>query len=274
VNAVTSQVGDGDGGGSYFDLHTGSIGFGIKVDHETMAVYLKRFGVPQEMIDGLPLKVPKTKKLVKKISQLPATCVACSNEASKRCDQCRLMPYCSDKCQRSDWKTHKWFCRLAPFPDDAPTTPGRATGIVGILLPASAKEPELVEVPWKEVVDEDDGQVFHYPNVEEFLGAGFIGEIRSDYLPSRPFAHLPHSLHLKFRDRFMVDGSEENRCIANLLGEERSELAAAWRGNIVVLKAVGGGNDPHFVNMGLRDTHDIVEFIFQYGLAKLTSANK
>eukprot|EP00956_Cyclotella_meneghiniana_P024699 scaffold49972_cov23-Cyclotella_meneghiniana.AAC.1 len=44
-----------DGVGSYFDLHTGSHGFGMKVDHDTMATYLKRFGVSEEKISELPL---------------------------------------------------------------------------------------------------------------------------------------------------------------------------------------------------------------------------
>lgn len=60
VNAVTQKVGVGDGGGSYFNLHTGRFGFGIQVDDKTMEVYLKRFGVPQEQIDALPLQVPKS----------------------------------------------------------------------------------------------------------------------------------------------------------------------------------------------------------------------
>lgn len=55
VNAVTEAIGVHDGGGSYFDLHTGPTGFGIRVDDKTMATYLKRYGVTQEQIEKLPL---------------------------------------------------------------------------------------------------------------------------------------------------------------------------------------------------------------------------
>jgi hypothetical protein len=55
VNHVTESIGVGDGGGSYFDLHTGAHGFGIKVDGATMATYLRRFGVPDTAIAQLPL---------------------------------------------------------------------------------------------------------------------------------------------------------------------------------------------------------------------------
>ena len=42
VNAVTESIGVKDGGGSYFDLHTGRFGFGVRVDHETMATFVKK----------------------------------------------------------------------------------------------------------------------------------------------------------------------------------------------------------------------------------------
>ena len=52
VNAVTNSIGIGDGGGSYFDLHTGARGFGSKVNDQTMLSYLRRFGVPEDRIRG------------------------------------------------------------------------------------------------------------------------------------------------------------------------------------------------------------------------------
>ena len=56
VNAVTESIGVKDGGGSYFDLHTGSTGFRIKVDDKTMVTFLKRFGVSNKQIKKLPLR--------------------------------------------------------------------------------------------------------------------------------------------------------------------------------------------------------------------------
>lgn len=53
VNAVTEAFGVQDGGGSYFDLHTGRAGVGIRVDDETMATYLRRYGVPEDKIVAL-----------------------------------------------------------------------------------------------------------------------------------------------------------------------------------------------------------------------------
>jgi hypothetical protein len=50
INQVIESIGLGDGGGSYFDLHTGDVGFGQKVSESTMLVYLKRYGVSEKQI--------------------------------------------------------------------------------------------------------------------------------------------------------------------------------------------------------------------------------
>jgi hypothetical protein len=61
VNAVTEQTGTvKDGGGSYVDLHTGRGGFGLKVDDQTMATYLKRYGASPEEVATLPLYLPRS----------------------------------------------------------------------------------------------------------------------------------------------------------------------------------------------------------------------
>jgi hypothetical protein len=53
VNDVAESIGVKDGGGSYFDLHTGDVGFGRKVSKETMRVYFTRYGVPADHIKSL-----------------------------------------------------------------------------------------------------------------------------------------------------------------------------------------------------------------------------
>ena len=101
VNAVTEQVGIGDGGGSFFNLHTGKIGFGIKVDDETMAVYLKRYGVSDERIRDLPLNLSKINwtsvkpgTSTKKVGSRKV-CTNCRVKTSscKDCTACKLAPY-------------------------------------------------------------------------------------------------------------------------------------------------------------------------------------
>lgn len=42
-------------------------------------------------------------------------CTSCGIEASMTCNQCKISKYCSQKCQKSDWKNHKSWCgKLEP----------------------------------------------------------------------------------------------------------------------------------------------------------------
>lgn len=34
----------------------------------------------------------------------------CSNKASLRCGNCKIVKYCSKQCQKKDWKRHKTIC--------------------------------------------------------------------------------------------------------------------------------------------------------------------
>ena len=170
--------------------------------------------------------------------------------------------YCSESCQKQDWKAHKIFCALHPFQ----SAPGMERSVQAVLLPENDKAPCVVQVPLKEF--HHDGMTHFLPDVTPFLGDMMTGDIRSDFLPQQPFAHLRHTLHLNFRDAFMMDGSEENACIAKLLSNEFP--ACMWRGPVLVMKSKGGQMDPHYVDMKMQDTRDIVEFIHQYGLASLS----
>ena len=49
VNAIMETVRVSNGDGSYFNLHTGRYGFGTKANGDTMAIYLKRYGVTKDI---------------------------------------------------------------------------------------------------------------------------------------------------------------------------------------------------------------------------------
>ncbi len=53
VNAIVHKIGIKDGGGSYFDLHTGDMGFGMKVSKATIIEFYKRYNVDQAFIDSI-----------------------------------------------------------------------------------------------------------------------------------------------------------------------------------------------------------------------------
>ncbi|CAE7286374.1 unnamed protein product [Symbiodinium natans] len=41
-------------------------------------------------------------------------CNACAQPATKICSRCRCRHYCSERCQREDWRSHKQYCRKPP----------------------------------------------------------------------------------------------------------------------------------------------------------------
>jgi hypothetical protein len=53
VNSIASRIGAGDGGGCYFDLHTGMGGFGHKVSLNTINTFMVRYGVEQSQANSL-----------------------------------------------------------------------------------------------------------------------------------------------------------------------------------------------------------------------------
>ena len=151
------------------------VGFGERVDDATMAVYLKRFGVSQAQIDALPLKLPKPSKApvnppndpsipacVKKSDQMdhdqaPSghdVCAVCRKKSSSSCSKCHAASYCSKECQRTDWKVHKMFCSLGPWPK-APK--GEEQSVQAFLFPAQGTTPALVRVTIEKIWDDDEG---------------------------------------------------------------------------------------------------------------------
>lgn len=274
VNKVTEKVGDGDGGGSYFALRTGQIGIGLKVDDMTMAVYLKRFGVTDEQIESLPLKVPKPHVASSLARVRAGACPMCQKPGSKRCGKCGSRAYCSDTCQRKEWKIHKLFCALHPFP-------GKPAGryVTAMLLPENQKNPRIIHAELQ--THSNDGDEFVFPNLKPFLGEDGPRSISSAFLPGQPMGHLTQPIHVHHREGFMVDGSKENACIANLFGAlyHGESLGAAhaqlWCGPFVALKSEPlptlGPMDPNFVDLEMADLHDVLELLRQYGLASMSS---
>ena len=46
------------------------------------------------------------------IEVCPEICGLCRKPSTSRCSNCKLVNYCSEKCQTSHWKLHKSYCKL------------------------------------------------------------------------------------------------------------------------------------------------------------------
>ena len=269
VNAVTEKIGVHDGGGSYFDLHTGAYGFGIRVDDETMTTYLKRFGVTDDCISALPLKSsfnPHTQLQHHKVGS-KRLCNSCRNESKcKDCANCSGVPYCSKSCQKLDWPLHKLFCGLrcknSPNKDSTTT-------VEAFLLPERSDKPIIVQLPLTSGNRVD---------CSGFI-KGFTDKLRSDLFTDDSIRSLPHAYHVICKDDANVDGhSRQNKCILNLFtirskqqgSPSASLLESFWRGDVLILKAesTSTADSGTYQDIMLADATEAVKFLYTYTAAK------
>ena len=81
-------------------------------------------------------------------SSKPGMCVKCKKQCTTKCSRCKT-PYCSKKCQDSDWETHKLECKekkykaLSNTPPDHAATPGEEI----VIREKEHSEDEGFEIP-------------------------------------------------------------------------------------------------------------------------------
>lgn len=274
VNAVTEKIGVRDGGGSYFDLHTGDFGFGIKVDDVTMATYLKRFGVTDEQISSLPLTLPFTPsppQFQKKRVGSEKLCTTCGKKVlCKDCSLCKQVPYCSRSCQRKDWPLHKLFCGLQVEEEIVSNNEDNTctTEKVNVfLLPEDSDKPKLISV---QCIDGSD------VNYNGFSGI-LTDKIRSDLFTDDHIRNLKHAYHVIFRDNFMGDGSKQNKSVQKLFqikskqnGAVQAPTGSHWKGDLLICKAeaTSAPESGKCLDITPADATEVVNFLYSY-----TSAN-
>lgn len=137
VNKVAECI-QCSGDGCFLDLHTGSNGFGHRVDDDTMATYLRRYGVTEDQIGFLPLHLKDKKRPESDF------CNVCGKKTTKKCSKCKDVHYCLQNCQKDVWLIHKVFCGIEIVPSLATTDTMTAKAL---LLTADNAIPQLVEIP-------------------------------------------------------------------------------------------------------------------------------
>ena len=264
VNDVTLKVGVGDGGGSYFDLHTGTHGFGQKVSEETILVYLKRFGITDEQINKMFIDATPNiyKYRPKPVTDHCEKCFVCQTATTKTCAKCKTTYSCGSDCQKRNWPAHKTLCGLVPF-EQAPQDGQRR--VRAIFFPEDQEKPQVVYVPLKHVEDEDGS----YDSLEtDSWISGLHDFSRMCINPFKGNAWLKNSLRITFRDTFLKDGSKSNKSISKMT---ENKQAHDWRGPSLVAKFDGVYfDDPNtYLDIEAEDLSDIRDFFLAYGTYKV-----
>lgn len=279
VNSVSESLTCGmDGSGCYFGLTTSPIGLGLKVNKDTIRVYLKRFGVPEHhiksILKGEPIiDTPEAYGLEKvsasldiKEQQTESTsksfCVHCKvNNGSKKCSRCRVACYCGRDCQLKDWPVHKFFCGSLPFPRPLVKTSEKT--VRAVYLPELTGDPVLINLPITNKYDEDEDVSFESADLEDFLGKDYgYGRNWMPINPLKPSRVIADTIEFRWRENFGSDGSKLNESIQKIT---QNCSFFNWKGPMVVTRYRGKGAEGDYLDLEICDFLDIVDYFKWYG---------
>lgn len=229
------------GEGVYLSLGCGPMVLQTRVDRATMKFFMKRYGVPDIHLKEFGLTGDDFVSPIWHCYECPS--------GKLKCSRCKSMFYCSQQCQKSSWKRHKQFCHLGAWP----AKPLEGDHIRVIKLPVDAEQPVLMNVP----------VVNRKPVFKDKL----ITRIRSHMYDhkevgdERRFQTMSFSICLHFKDTFLIDGSQENKCIAHLLRASCGVYATErmyFRGDVYMTKV-----DFHdvFLDIGFQDVDVGLDFL-------------
>jgi hypothetical protein len=103
------------------------------------------------------------------LETIAPACFACKAPGVQRCSGCENARYCSEKCQKSDWRFHRHLCE--PFNELGPR-PG-LTYYRGILFPAKSAKPTFI---WVEYEKETEQRV----NRKRYTGSSWTNQFHVD----------------------------------------------------------------------------------------------
>lgn len=187
--------------------------------------------------------------------QTESICAVCSHEGSKRCISCGQANYCSKKCQRNDWNTHKLLCASMKDFLTAPVEDVKRA----IFFPADEDAPRFVWVrcPW----NPDDGYETAHTGglLDPDAAPSHVLTWPENELRNRPFQHV---IQFVSRDAFLTDGSVKNRSLGKATG---GTLPYDWRGPIIALARKGKSPTlTSYDDVTMHDFRDIVDFFSIY----------
>lgn len=207
-------------------------------------------------------------------------CVYCYQGSNQRCSACRQVPYCSKECQKKDWSSHKWFCKLQ-YPEKEPNK----NSVRAVLLPVDSERPTFVNVDRKldcsltltpagsaavarvRGSGEPDRLDAWYSGYEQsvFLGDDAGNGRRMRWFPMHAGVKYNRMITVFFRDNFWYDGSEPNRCIATIT---KGENTSRWKGPVLIYQSnrvsdVVGNPEPKYVDFEKMHGNEIVTFFLE-----------
>lgn len=161
------------------------------------------------------------------------------------------------------WKSHKPHCNPK-------------SSVKVILLPVDSKEPQLIDLELERKPPKDGRPAYDISvhGLDKLMGPGnqFTSNfaVESDGAEGPSLVEKGYSLIIAYRDAFMIDGSEENQCVADItLGYGR--CYESWRGPLVIIKekrdpkSKTWGRATSYEDISLSDMGPAVKFLLEWG---------
>ncbi|KAI0841904.1 hypothetical protein F5Y06DRAFT_163077 [Hypoxylon sp. FL0890] len=192
-------------------------------------------------------------------------CAVCWKEGGSPCSTCKSCHYCSEECQKSDWKSHKLLCHLIATETERPSP----SHIRAIYFPDSKPTPELVWIPCIE-----NDEIPEEPNVpasepiDDLLGNKFCVHVRRVDWDDGGKKSTPRPIEVYHRDNFLLDESPPTASLEAAVRHYGQEKVG-WRGPLVVV-AVSVEDGPHedpinrYVDATLADFRSIIHYSLHY----------
>jgi hypothetical protein len=189
-------------------------------------------------------------------------CVMCSKPATQRCAQCGSQIYCGKQCQKSDWRVHKLLCSSYQQFQTPPHKDARRAIVF------EQNEP-VIKFKWvsteiRDAGEPDEPELYESPILEEYFGPGEHGQCQPYHNNVIRGRRLRDQIDLRFRDRFLFDGSTPNQAVAAVTPFAGGNV---WCGPLIALKWEGPDNfrpDPPYTHMGMGDLREVVDYLTTY----------
>ncbi|KAJ8680481.1 hypothetical protein QAD02_016268 [Eretmocerus hayati] len=143
-------------------------------------------------------------------------CFFCNKSGARSCSKCHSISYCSTRCQKKDWSTHKLLCAsFASFDISSRPTDEH---VRAIFFPVNDPRPQMVWLHLR--CGENEGTKCQSVDTSPFLGLDENNQkdSRTDVISYNHVLHrkLSNSIHVSFCNSPRHDESVANKSIANM----------------------------------------------------------
>ncbi|KAF3060909.1 hypothetical protein GL218_03313 [Daldinia childiae] len=178
-------------------------------------------------------------------------CVVCWEEGDLLCSSCKSCRYCSKRCQKNDWKSHKLLCKAISTQSERPSS----FHVRAIYFPQDRPTPELVWI-----------SCLGIPSFEEVKGIVREGtpgnvDIQRVYWNYRLMKPALQHIEFHFRDLFLRDGSRPTKSLYETVAKH-GQARCDWRGPLLVF---GVSRSDLYTDATLADFRAVIDYSLGYG---------